>query len=141
MIVTVVKDVIIDGYPEYSDKINDIFNRRVEGLSSYDSYSNGCFSLYHYLIPFSFTYHLVHSNSSFNYYKNSLKRDNPIIYNTPVPDLFIKRIIYEYLKDFYSTIPGFDELVNRKYGPGEFKTDKTGRTITPQGLSTYSMIP
>ena len=35
----------------------------------------------------------------------------------------------------------FDELVNRKYGPGEFKTDKTGRTITPQGLSTYSMIP
>ena len=35
----------------------------------------------------------------------------------------------------------FDELVNRKYGAGKFKTDDTGRTITPQGLSTYSMIP
>ena len=35
----------------------------------------------------------------------------------------------------------FDELINRKFAPGMFKTDETGKAIMPQGLDFYSIMP
>ena len=40
-----------------------------------------------------------------------------------------------------STSGYFDELINRKFAPGKFSTDETGKANTPQGLNFYSMVP